>query len=85
MPEEKPIDGVKAVRDKLNADLIKLSEELSKPGLDYEFTLNRISEIAKTLKRLPKEEVSSEKKAEKKKAKEEKNKSIFDKEADKDR
>lgn len=82
MPDTKPIDGVEAVRAKLNADLLKLSEELSKPGLDYEFTLTRISDIAKTLKRLPKKEAPEEKKLSKKKAEAEENKSIFDIEAD---
>jgi hypothetical protein len=82
MSDTKPIDGVEAVRAKLNADLLKLSEDLSKPGLDYEFTLTRISDIAKTLKRLPKEEVPKEKKLNTKKEEAEENKSIFDKEAD---
>lgn len=76
------LDGVKAVREKLNADLIKLTADLANDKLDYEFTLNRISEIAKTLKRLPKDEEAKEEKT--KKASKE-NISVFDAEANKSR
>lgn len=61
MPSEQPTDGVKAIRATLNAKLLKLNADLTNSKCNYDFTLDRINEIAKTLKKLPKEEKAEKK------------------------
>ncbi len=78
------MDGVKAIRVTLNAQLLKLNTDLTKPDTNYDFTLDRICEVAKTLKKLPKDEVPEEKKEPGIK-KEGKKKSVFDNAADEKR
>ena len=61
MAEE--IDAVKAIRATLNTELLKLNDDLTKADTNFDFTLDRINEIARTLKKLPKEEKPKEKKS----------------------
>ncbi len=77
------MDGVKAIKITLNAKLISLNAELSKPDCNYDVALDEISLIAKTLKKLPKEEKTEDKQEKVKSSG--KKKSVFDSEADKDR
>ncbi len=58
----KQIDGVSAIRTTLNAELLKLNDDLTKENCNFDFTLDRINEISRTLKKLPKEEKPKEKK-----------------------
>lgn len=78
------MDGVKAIRVTLNTQLLKLNQELTKPDTNYDVALDQICEVAKTLKKLPKDEVTEEKKSPKEKITGKK-KSVFDNEADKKR
>ena len=48
-------DAVKLIRLTLNSQLLVLNEDLSKPDCNYDFTLDRINEISRTLKKLPKD------------------------------
>ncbi len=62
MTEVKQTDGVSAIRATLNAELLKLNDDLTKSDTNFDFTLDRINEISRTLKKLPKEEKPKEKK-----------------------
>jgi len=44
-------DGVKAIRNTLNSELLALNKSLHKKDIDFEFTLNRIGEISTVLKK----------------------------------
>lgn len=80
------MDGVKAVRATLNAKLLQLNDDLAKPDTNYDFALDQINEIARTLKKLPKDKEEVEKPSIVDKAKEEiKKGSFLDRQADKKR
>lgn len=51
---EAQADGVKTIRLSLNSQLLAFSKELTKKDCNYDFTYEKIIEVAKVMKKLPK-------------------------------
>ena len=80
------MDGVKAIKNTLNLKLMELNKELCSPSANYDITLGLISEIARTLKKLPKPDVEEKnEKEDSEKTSGGKRKSVFDKASDEGR